>query len=478
MAETIIRVDPRILKVHPRNAEFFDDVNGAEFDRLVESIKDHGVLTPLRVTKDMTIISGHQRMRAAIEAECFNVPVIVDESDDDNDVLMKLIETNFGRMKNDKVKQAKWLAEYEKLKGVRQGSAGQADPNNLGGVTQDDIAKELGVTTETLRNLKSLLKLDPALQALISDGKINATTGFKILSKLTPEEQAKLVDKLPDDVKFSAKSIETHIEQLREELNGNTNKAREEVDKLIGERERLMRENNELRAGNIPISAEAKEKQDKLEQERRDYYEKYQASEKGKETLREMLKQYNDEIVRLKAAADGGDENVIALQNEVDTLKRQIEAEERKSRDLEFQLEEKEDAIRDLQREKKEAYERDAFGFNDTPEKLTQRERDALVSDIQLAVGGFQATVDGLLTRLEDFYDVDKAVLRTLVETTSQAVSIGTRLKVALMTAAGSSEEDDYDPRDSSYCGGNCYDVDLDNDYEIDDSGLDFSLGA
>ena len=139
MAETIIRIDPRVLKVHPRNAEFFDDVDGAEFDRLVESIKDHGVLTPLRVTKDMTIISGHQRTRAAIKAECFSVPVIVDESEDDNDVLMKLIETNFGRMKNDKVKQAKWLAEYEKLRGVRQGSAYKADPNYLGRLVQRSL---------------------------------------------------------------------------------------------------------------------------------------------------------------------------------------------------------------------------------------------------------------------------------------------------------------------------------------------------
>ena len=121
MAEMISYIDPKILKVHPRNAEFFDDVVGAEFDRLVESIKDHGVLTPLRVTKDMTIISGHQRVRAAIEAGCDSIPVIIDEDEDGNDVLMKLIETNFGRMKNDAIKQAKWLEEYKKLKGITRG---------------------------------------------------------------------------------------------------------------------------------------------------------------------------------------------------------------------------------------------------------------------------------------------------------------------------------------------------------------------
>lgn len=460
MAETISRIDPTVLKVHPRNAEFFDDINGAEFDRLVESIKDHGVLTPLRVTRDMTIISGHQRLRAALKAGCSDVPVIIDDDDDEDDVLMKLIETNFGRMKNDKIKQAKWLAEYEKLKGVRQGSA---ESNNFTqrNVTEDDIANELGVSRQSLQNLKSLLKLDPALQALISDGKINATTGFKILSKLSPEEQTVLLDKLPDDVKFSAKSIQEHIDQMREELNGNTSKAMQERDRAVGEKERLQRENNELRSGKLPVNAEAQEKLDKLEQERRDYYEKYQAAEKGKETLRGLCKEYNDRIVELERAMNGGDSEAIELQNEIDALRKQLEAQERKANDLEYQLEEKDEQIKDLKRESKEGFMRKALRIDETPEELSQRERDALVSNIQIAIGQFQASVEGVLTQTDSLYNIDKSILKVLVETCSQAVSAGTRLKVALLTASG------FDDGEAG-----------DEDYEIDDSGLDYDLGA
>lgn len=463
MADTITRLNPNTLHVHPRNAEFFDDIDGAEFDRLVESIKDHGVLTPLRVTKDLTIISGHQRMRAAIEAGCSDVPVIVDDSEDENDVLMKLIETNFGRMKNDKVKQARWLDEYMRLKGVRQGSAGK---RSLGGnnspLKQEDIAKELGVDVTTLKNLKSLLKLDPALQALISDGKINATTGFKILSKLTPEEQAKLVDKLPDDVKFSDKAIREHIDRMREELTGNANKAMQERDKLVGENERLMRENNELRAGTIPANAETQEKIDKLQQDVRDYHEKYQAAEKGKETLREMLKEYNDRIVELESAMDGGDSEAIKLQNEIDSLRKQLDAAERKSNDLEFQLEEKDDEIKGLMREKKEGFERKALRLNETPEEYTQRQHSALVSETQITIGQFQAKVEGLLTQMDDFYSIDKSILKVLVETCSQAVNAGIRLKTVLLTA----------------CGFDTGENDPDDDFEIDESSLDLNLGA
>lgn len=461
MAETISRINPSVLKVHPRNTEFFDDIDGAEFDRLVESIKDHGVLTPLRVTRDMTIISGHQRLRAAIKAGCSDVPVIIDDDDDENDVLMKLIETNFGRIKNDKVKQAKWLDEYMRLKGVRQGSAGKRslEGNNFP-LKQEDIAKELGVDVRTLKNLKSLLKLDPALQALISDGKINATTGFKILSKLSPEEQTKLLDKLPDDVKFSAKSIEDYIAQMREELTGNANRAMQERDKLVGEKERLVKENNELRAGALPVSAETQSKINKLEQEKREYYEKSQRLSKETERLRGEI----DKAMKAKALAEskanGGDDAVIALENQVQELQNKLVAQERKANDLEFQLEEKDEQIADLKRESKEGFMRKTLRINETPEEKNRRELDSLQADIQIAIGQFQAKVEGLLTQSDSFSRIDKAVLKVLVETCSDALSAGTRLKVALISAGGA-EDDDDDPN-----------------YVLDDSDFDLSLGA
>lgn len=467
MAEMVSRINPNVLKVHPRNAEFFDDVDGAEFDRLVESIKDHGVLTPLRVTKDMVIISGHQRVRAAIQAGCSDVPVIFDESDDENDVLMKLIETNFGRMKNDKVKQAKWLDEYMRLKGVRQGSAGKRSlEGNNSPLKQEDIAKELGVDVTTLKNLKSLLKLDPAFQALVSEGKISATTGFKVLAKLSPEEQTKLYGKLPTDVKLSDKAVRAYVEELQQKADedrqravNNTNKAMEENSRLMGENDKLSRENESLRAGGA--SPEVQEKLKQLEDERQELADKVAAAEKGKETLRGICKEYNDRIVELENAMKGGDSEAIQLQNQIDELRKELEIRERKANDLEYQLEVKDDEIKELKRESKEGFMRKALRIDETPEELSQRERDALVSNIQIAIGQFQSKVEGALTQLDSFYSIDKSILKVLVETCSQAISVGTRLKVALMTASGFDNE-----------------VTGNEDYDLDDSGLELNLGA
>ena len=75
-----------------------------------------------------------------------------------------LLVANFGRSKNDPIKQGKVYQEYEKLCGVRQGSnnpkgtiIGEAD--NRPHVTLEQIANELGVDVRMLQRIKSLQTL-------------------------------------------------------------------------------------------------------------------------------------------------------------------------------------------------------------------------------------------------------------------------------------------------------------------------------
>lgn len=218
MSQQVMKLDISVLRPHPRNDEFFSNVEGEEFNRLKESIKELGILTPLRVAKDMTIISGHQRYRAAQELGLEDLPVIVDETlKDDDEKVVQLIAANFGRMKNDPVKQGRWIAEYERLRGVRQGSARQkVDQHNVGQVSQEDIARELGVTTITLQRLKSLNTLLPELQDIISEGRISATTGFKLIARLSEEEQHDLLAMLPEATKkFTQAEVQKYVDHIR-----------------------------------------------------------------------------------------------------------------------------------------------------------------------------------------------------------------------------------------------------------------------
>lgn len=128
------------LKPHSSNETYYAPMEGEEFNRLKESIRELDILTPLRVSADMTIISGHQRYRAAKELGFKFLPVIVDEETiSEDEKKLKLIASNFQRIKHDPVRQARWIAEYERLRGVRHGGDRKSRGRNVAMVTQADI---------------------------------------------------------------------------------------------------------------------------------------------------------------------------------------------------------------------------------------------------------------------------------------------------------------------------------------------------
>ena len=419
MAEAVVMLSPSVLKVHPRNEEFFDNIDGADFDRLVESIKEHGVLTPLRVTKDMILISGHQRVRAAIEAGVAKVPVIFDESTDDDDVLMKLIETNFGRMKNDPIKQARWIEEYKNLKGICRGGDRKSKSNNST-LKIEDIAQALGVERSTIFNLQQLLTLDPAIQQLISDGNISPTTGFKLIAKLSPEDQRKLLDKLPDDVKFSAKSIEAKINEIRAEGAANANFVQEENNRLIEKNESLVRENNELRSGNASSGSEH-EKIAELEEERRKYYERYMSSKKEIERMRGEVDKALQARAIAESKAKGGDDAVVAMQNRIDELEADIKKVERERDDLDYQLTEKEEEINSLKTEKKDGILRSAITPGFTNEEYNERMLVSFKSKIVQSVTAFETAVNEIMKDINMLNSLEGDTVKALKEVAGKA---------------------------------------------------------
>ncbi|MBY6842793.1 ParB N-terminal domain-containing protein [Clostridium botulinum] len=222
-----------ILKVHPRNQEFYDDIEGEPYEKFKKSIQEDGILTPLIVSPDMTIISGHQRYKAVKDLCIDLVPVIIREDlDNEEEKLKKLLATNFGRLKNNPVKQGKVYAEYEKLCGVRQGGDRKSNPQIVGLITQEQIAEELGVSTETIRRLKKLQTLSPDLQQLIEDGSVKYTTALNVFSKLSDEEQEKLISEIGQDKikEMTAKQIQQYILE-KEQLEKSFNELSEKYDK-------------------------------------------------------------------------------------------------------------------------------------------------------------------------------------------------------------------------------------------------------
>lgn len=146
------------LSVHPQNLEIFgkDEKN---VERLVLSIKEHGVLTPLIVTPGGLIISGKCRYFAALKVGLTELPVEIRVYRDELDEIDAIINTNEQRelSKEQKVRvgrKKEWMvkerAKARMLAGVKievEGDPVDLSPQGISPKSRDIIAKMVGFGT-------------------------------------------------------------------------------------------------------------------------------------------------------------------------------------------------------------------------------------------------------------------------------------------------------------------------------------------
>ena len=168
----------------------------AAMDELVESIHVHGVLSPLLARpkgEGYELVSGHRRRLAAQKLGLPTVPVLVREMTDDEAVIL-MVDSNLQR--ENLLPSEKAFAYKMKLEAVKR-QAGRRSKNspqlaaNLR--TDDEIAKQAGISGDTVRRYIRLTNLVPPLLQMVDDGRIAFSPAVE-LSYLTKEEQAELWD--------------------------------------------------------------------------------------------------------------------------------------------------------------------------------------------------------------------------------------------------------------------------------------------
>ncbi|MDP9750406.1 ParB-like chromosome segregation protein Spo0J [Thermoanaerobacter pentosaceus] len=237
-----------LLKEHPKNSEFFDDIQGQAWQDFLESIKTSGIITPLIVTKNddetYTVISGSQRLRAAKELGIEEVPCEVRTYKDrdgitkEDWILKDLIETNLrqrGKGNLNDLKLAKCLVELMRIYGIRRGrpviSSNGTEKHDImsqlpSNYYQSYIAELIGISERQLQRINKLNNLIPEIQQLIDEGKLSTTEGIQLAS-LDEEVQRKLYYALGEDInKMTAQQIrrikeesEESIKELVDEIN-------------------------------------------------------------------------------------------------------------------------------------------------------------------------------------------------------------------------------------------------------------------
>lgn len=240
------------LKNHPRNTEFFDNIVGDKWEDFKKSIIRRGVVEGVVVTQDLVIVSGHQRVRACKELGILEVPCRIThykdyddntETPKDDMILEDLICTNIMQRGVGNVnaqKMCKCIMELERIYGIRQGSAGSSDTDNLNGKTQKELAENIGVSQQQLQDYKKLNDLIPELQSLIESGSMKATVGYKIWAKMSQEEQEKFFNEIGRD------KIKTLTQKATEELINEKKELEDKNIKLVNEISKQVRLQDEI----------------------------------------------------------------------------------------------------------------------------------------------------------------------------------------------------------------------------------------
>lgn len=142
--------NPKDLKPHPISVSLYGDNH---IDDLLESIKQYGILTPLTITKEKRIISGHRRWRVAIQIGLTSIPVEVKTYDSELAEKRAILEFNRQREKtfSQKMNEAKLHKEIESelakkisLSQLKQNTDMDICPprNKL---TRDIVAEQVGI---------------------------------------------------------------------------------------------------------------------------------------------------------------------------------------------------------------------------------------------------------------------------------------------------------------------------------------------
>ena len=285
------------LNPHPKNRYFFDDIDGEPWVAFLESIKTSGVIEPIIVSApDLTIVSGHQRVRACKKLGIKQVAVEERSYESEDEILKQLIETNIrqrGIGNANPVKFGRCIAELERIYGIKSGNNQHTELSTNGGnqKTQAELISELDTDKETYRRGKKLAELPEDIQQMVMDGKVTPSTASRVIARLSPEEQKALIAQFSGQDKVSGKEVEKYVAEIRR--LSEENKRLHDDNKILSRRAEPTVIEKTIEVEVIPDDYEETKKQLQMyrgdnERLNRENKEKVAELSKANEMLREL----------------------------------------------------------------------------------------------------------------------------------------------------------------------------------------------
>lgn len=200
---------------------------------LAKSIKQHGIIQPLVVRKlgdKYEIIAGERRYKASQLAGLIKVPAIVSEMTDQESAEVALVE-NVQRQDLSAIEEAR---SYKNIL-------------DNGEMTQDELAKKMGLSQSSVANKLRLLNLSDDVQKAVLDGKISERHARSLLQVEDQATQKELLNRVIDE-RLTVRQLDTIIKDL---INPSSDDEDEDVP-LVDINENLEKIKNEATDINSP----------------------------------------------------------------------------------------------------------------------------------------------------------------------------------------------------------------------------------
>ena len=178
------------FKNHPYQVK--DD---AEMERLVQSIRECGVMTPIvvrpREAGGYEVISGHRRLHASRLAGCTELPAIVREMDDDT-AIIAMVDANQQR---ENILPSEKAKAYKMKLDAMERKAGRPSKENCGQLghnlkTREIIAANSDESPRQVQRYIRLNELIPELLELVDEKKLKFNPAVEISYLSRAEQQA------------------------------------------------------------------------------------------------------------------------------------------------------------------------------------------------------------------------------------------------------------------------------------------------
>src|ERR1051326_2506242 len=158
--------------------------NEASIEELARSVKIHGIVQPLVVTRagdnKFKLIAGERRFRAAQKAGLQSVPVVVKEDIKAGDALQIALIENI---------------QSEDLNPIEEANAYHQLHDEFG-LTQEEISRRVGKERSTVANFLRLLKLPETVKQRLASGQLSMGHARALLSLDSPKKQEQLADRI------------------------------------------------------------------------------------------------------------------------------------------------------------------------------------------------------------------------------------------------------------------------------------------